>query len=236
MEKYFTGENREDVFKRLAEKAVEHNIDLDKYDEKSGIERFFLFWDEFIASKEKNGYKVAQEGWVSGDLGGEHFIGALDVCLDNGEKVEVYDYKSGKSPSISKYKEQLLLYSYLKGLEHGWDLKKTAENIKLFLFFPLSEQNIAVDDHDKMLASVKEIKYDESVLQKCINDYLVTIQEIKAHDWEHEDLDSLGCPSFICNWCEHLGGNPNKDGYKGCKASRELGNVQERYVTYHLKE
>jgi hypothetical protein len=87
-----------------------------------------------------------------------------------------------------------------------------------------------------MLASVKEVKFDAGVLQSCINDYLKTIQEIQAHDWENEDLDSLGCPAFPCKWCEHQGGNPNAEGYKGCKASRDLGNVQERFVTYHLKE
>ena len=156
-------------------------------------------------------------------------------CIEQGKDI-IFDYKSGKTPSISKYKDQLLLYAYLRGQERGWDFQQIADNVKLYLFFPMSEQKTAVTDEDKMLASVKEIKYDATVLQDSINAYLKTIQEIKAHDWENEDLDALGCPDSACCWCEHKGGNPNAEGYKGCKASRDLGNVQERYVTYHLKE
>ncbi len=236
VEKYYTGEPKDKVFARLEEKAKEYNIDLEKYDERSGIERFFLFWDEFVAKRELTGFKVIQEGWVSGDCGGERFVGALDLCLDRGDKVIIFDYKSGKTPSISKYKEQLLLYAYLRGQERGWDFEQTAENVKLYLFFPMSEQKTAVTPEDKMLASVKEVKYDANNLRDCINEYLKTIREIQAHNWEEEDLDALGCPDFVCKWCEHQGGNPNSDGYKGCKASRDLGHTQERFVTYHLKE
>lgn len=156
-------------------------------------------------------------------------------CIEQGKDI-IFDYKSGKTPAISKYKDQLLLYAYLRGQERGWDFEQIAENIKLYLFFPMSEQKTAVTDEDKMLASVKEVKYDANILRDCINDYLAVIQEIKSHNWENENLDLLGCPSFTCKWCEHLGGNPNQDGYKGCKASRDLGNHQERFVTYHLKE
>jgi hypothetical protein len=151
-------------------------------------------------------------------------------------KIKIFDYKSGKTPAISKYKDQLLLYSFLSGVSRGWDFEQIADNVKLYLFFPMSEQKTAVTDEDKMLASVKEIKYDTKVLQDCINEYLKTINEIQAHKWEEEDLDTLGCPAFVCKWCEHLGGNSNADGYKGCKATRDQGYAQERYVTYHLKE
>lgn len=91
VEKYYTGEPKDKVFARLEEKAKEYNIDLEKYDERSGIERFFLFWDEFVAKRELTGFKVIQEGWASGDLGGEHFIGALDLCLIKDALYEVPD-------------------------------------------------------------------------------------------------------------------------------------------------
>lgn len=236
VEHYKTGMDKNRIYEILEEKIKEYNVDTTKYNEKAALERFFIFWDEFVAKRELTGFKAIQEGWASGDLGGEHFIGALDLCLDRGDKVIIFDYKSGKTPAIAKYKEQLMLYSYLKGQEKGWDFEQTAENIKLYLFFPMSEQKTAVTDKDKMLASVKELKYDANNLRDCINEYLQTIREIQAHDWEKEDLDSMGYPDFACKWCEHKGGNPNADGYKGCKASRDLGEAQERYVTYHLKE
>ena len=236
VEHFKTGMEHEKLYEILEGKIKEYNVDTTKYDERAALERFFLFWNEFVAKAELTGFKTYQEGWASGDLGGEHFIGALDLCLDRGDRIKIFDYKSGKTPSISKYKEQLLLYAYLKGQERGWNFEQIAENVRLYLFFPLSEQKTAVTDEDKMLASVKEVKFDAGVLQSCINDYLKTIQEIQAHDWENEDLDSLGCPAFPCKWCEHQGGNPNAEGYKGCKASRDLGNVQDRFVTYHLKD
>lgn len=236
VEKFHTGMEHEKLFQILEEKIKEYEVDTTKYDEHAAVERFFLFWNEFVAKKELVGFKTLQEGWASGDLGGEKFIGALDLCLDRGDKIYIFDYKSGKTPAISKYKDQLLLYAYLKSQEKGWSFEEAAENIKLYLFFPMSEQKTAVTDEDKMLASVKEVKYDANILRDCINEYLAVIQEIKSHNWENENLDLLGCPSFTCKWCEHQGGNPNQDGYKGCKASRDLGNHQERFVTYHLKE
>lgn len=236
VEHYYTGMPKEELHKILDEKLEEYNIDETVYHEHDALERFFLFWENRIASKEKEGYKMQQEGWANGELGGEHFFGALDlrVVNDSNGKIEIYDYKSGKTPSISKYKDQLMLYSFLLGQEHGWDFKETAENIKLYLFFPLSVQEKPITAEDKMLASIKEIKYTPEMLEECINEYLTTINDIQNQDWS--DLDSLGNYQFLCNWCEHCGGNPNADGYKGCKASRDAGFHQERGVTYTLKE
>lgn len=236
VENWHTGMSRDDLFKILEKKIEEYKVDTTKYDEKAALDRFFIFWEQLIAKKELVGFKVKQEGWASGDLGGEHFIGALDLMLDRGDKVFIYDYKSGKTPAISKYKDQLMLYAFLIGQSKGWDIETTAENIRLALFFPLSEQNVPVTEEDKMLASVKEIKYDASNLRDCINDYEDTIKQIKATDWSKVGETITGCPSFLCNWCEHRGGNPNSDGYLGCKSTRDLGYHQERFVTYHLKE
>ena len=236
VEQYHTGMSHDEIFKILESKIKEYDVDTTQYDEHAALERFFLFWKEFVEKNEALGFKVVQEGWASGVMGGEKFCGALDLKLDRGDKVIIFDYKSGKTPAIAKYKDQLLLYSYLIGQEKGWDLKTISENIRLYLFFPMSEQEKPVTDFDKMLASVKQVKYDENVLKDCIDSYLETISEIKAHDWEKEDLDALGCPAFPCNWCEHKGGNPNDEGYKGCKATRDQGYTQERFVTYHLKE
>lgn len=236
VEHFHTGMAHDELYKILESKVEEYKVDTTKYDEKAALERFFLFWNEFVAKKELTGYKVYQEGWAKGELGGEHFIGALDLKLDRGDKVKIYDYKSGKTPSASKYKDQLLLYAFLIGQEKGWDFKQIAENIELYLFFPLSEQTKPITPEDKMLASVKQIKFDEHALKTCIDNYLETIKEIQSHNWDEEDLDSLGCPAFLCRWCEHNGGNPNADGYKGCKATRDLGYHQERGVTYTLRE
>lgn len=236
VEHFHTGMAHDELYKILEEKIVEYDVDTTQYDEKAALERFFLFWNECVAKKELVGYQVKQESWASGEMGGEKFCGALDLFLDRGDKCCIYDYKSGKTPSIAKYKDQLMLYAYLIGQSKGWNMEETAENIKLYLFFPLSEQTKPITEKDKMLASVKEVKYDANVLRDCINGYLETIREIQAHNWDEENLDSLGCPAFPCNWCEHKGGNPNDEGYKGCKATRDQGFRQERFVTYHLKE
>ena len=68
-----------------------YNVDTTKYDERAALERFFLFWNEFVAKSELTGFKTYQEGWASGDLGGEHFIGALDLCLIKDALYEVPD-------------------------------------------------------------------------------------------------------------------------------------------------
>lgn len=236
VENYHTGMEHDALFKILESKIAEYKVDTTKYDEHGALERFFLFWNEFVAKKELAGFEVKQESWANGIIEGENFCGALDLFLDRGDKCYIFDYKSAKTCSASKYKNQLVLYAYLIGQSKGWTNEQIAENIKLVIFFPLSEQSTPVTMEDKMLASVKEIKFTAADVEKIIGEFIQTIKEIKATDWENMNFDTMGNCGFTCRWCPFIGSIPNNEGFRGCTASYDMGYRQERGVKYTCEE
>lgn len=91
VEKYHTGMSHEDLWKILEENIKKYNVnttDPEKefyFDYHPAMKKFFTFWDKLIAPKEAEGYQVSQEGWVNGEMNGEPFCGALDLCLESTE-------------------------------------------------------------------------------------------------------------------------------------------------------
>lgn len=239
VEHYKTGMSHDDLKAIMAEKIKQYDVDTTVFDEYGALERFFLFWDELIATREKEGFIVKQEDWSKGEIEGEPFVGALDLFLENPttNKCIIFDYKSAKTPAASNYKKQLVLYAYLTGLARHWSLETTVENIKLYVFFPFSPQEKMITMEDKMLSSVKQIKFTKEDMEDIIQHYYIdTIREIKNTDWENIDLDKLAVPQFVCKWCPFIGSLPNDKGFRGCKASYEAGNCQERGLTFSLDE
>lgn|SRR5574344_590399 len=237
VEHYKTGMSKDDLVKILESKIKEYNVDETQFDERGALNRFFLFWEEMISKREKEGFKVAQESWANNNISGEEFCGALDVCLtkDDNSKVVIFDYKSAKTPNASQYKNQLVLYAYLKGLELGWNYQQIADNIQLYVFFPFSEQTRPVTDFDKMLASVKQLNFTAEEVESIITDYYMkAINESKAIDWKNADPLTIGKPGFMCKWCDWNGAIGNDTGFKGCPASYKVGCRQERGIIYHL--
>lgn len=257
VEKYHTGMSREEIFSILEERCKHYGIINDNlqvyteneinekyskeeqekvFDETAGLERFFLFWKEFVETKESEGWIVRQEGEVKKEICDEPFIGKLDLYLESpdGNSFIVYDYKTGRSINASDYKFQQVLYAYLLGLEKGWTIEETANRVKLYIFGPLSEQKKPITDFDKMLASVKQIKYTAEEMKELIDNYIHIISEIKSIDWKEVDPTLLGRDSFSCKWCQFLGSIPNKEtGFSGCKCTYDKGFRQPRNVKFN---
>ncbi len=261
VEQYHTGMSREELLKILDEKCKKWNIINDReenkknypeeqrekvFDETSAIDRFLLFWNYFVAPKEKEGWIIRQEGEVKKEICGEPFIGKLDLYLESpdGENYIIVDYKTGKNIVASDYKEQQILYAYLLSLEKKWTIEEAANRIKLYIFGPLSEQKKPITLEDKMLASLKEIKYDANDMKEIIDNYIRVISEIKTINWKEVDLSLLGKDSYECRWCSFLGSLANSDTkFGGCKKTYDKGFRQPRNVkfipqkwSYHLEE
>lgn len=235
VEIFKTGMPHDQVYTKLQEKIEEYKVDVTKYDEKAAVDRFFLFWNEFVAKKELAGYKVIPEFNCLDTIEGEPFTGYIDLLLDNGEDVIIYDYKSAKSTSTTRYKGQLILYAYMIGHVRGWTNKEIAERCKLYIFFPFSEQEKPITEHDKMLASVKQIKITEKDVNEIMAGFSSTIKEIKAMDWTKIDPNFLGKVEFACKWCPFLGSIDNGEGFRGCGASYRAGFFQNRNLKFTLK-
>lgn len=257
VEKYYTEMSKDELLQILEEKCKAWNIINDNpenyteeefnkkyteeerprvYNETAGIDRFLLFWKEFIQPKQENGWIVKQEGEVKKEICGEPFIGKLDLYLESpdGKEFIVYDYKTGKSINASDYKFQQVLYAYLLGLDKGWTIEETASRVRLYIFGPLAEQKKPITDNDKMLASVKQIKYTAEEMKELIDSYIHIISEIKSIDWQEVDPTLLGKESYSCRWCQFLGSIPNKEtGFCGCKCTYEKGFRQPRNVSFN---
>lgn len=238
VEHYKTGMPQEELKKIMESKIKEYDVDVTVYDEWSALDRFFVFWDEIIAKKESEGFVVKQESWAKEKILGEQFVGALDLFLENNETGEciIYDYKSAKTAAASNYKNQLILYAYLIGISKGWSNDQIAEKIKLYVFFPFSTQDKAFSPLDKMLSSIKQIKFSALDVQNVINEYMETIKTINTTDWTNTNFDDLGVVQFSCKWCPFIGTIPNSKGFKGCKASYDKGFRQVRGLEFNLDD
>ena len=241
VEHYFTGEDKQEFKKRLQENIEKFHVnttDPEKeyyFDYTKPTTRFFLFWDKFVAAKEKEGYKIGQEETLNGELNGEPFIGYIDLLIEGEDDLIIYDYKTAASGSASSYKDQLILYAYLIAMRKGWKQEDISKKIKLNIFFPfykVQKQNLS--EEDDMLSCVKELKYTQEDVDKVIQMYKSSINEEKITDWENVNIEFLGNVNYYdhCQYCPYLGSIPNEDGFQGCPASCKSGYAQPRNVNF----
>lgn len=235
-EHYVTGQSHEEAKNYLHERCKALNVDVEKYNEDAALERFFIFWEEFVAKRENEGWKVFKEAEVRNKINGEDFIGFLDLCLESPDgDIIITDYKSGKSGNASSYKTQQVLYAYMKGIEKGWSIEETAKRVKLYIFFPFTEQSKPITQFDKMLASVKEIKYSAQDMEDIINDLVNTVNSSNTVDWVNIDKQSLAEFNYTCNFCPFLGSVEDGE-FPGCKCSYDKGFRQKRGLKFTSKE
>lgn len=238
VEKYHTGMSHEDLWKVLEENVKKWHVnttDPEKegyYDYKPAMEKFFVFWDKLVAPKEAEGWKISQEGWVKGEMNGEPFVGALDLCLENDNQIIVVDYKTGKSINANAYKPQQVLYAYLKGKEKGWTVEETCGRVRLFIFGPLQTdlENKTVEQN--MMRGVKEIKYTVEDMNDLINNYyLYNINAIHTMNWAR----AQGNMTHACSWCPYCGSKPNDKGFAGCPRTVAAGFATPDGVEFYQK-
>lgn len=224
VEQYTTGRNPDEMWKILEDKCVEYNIDIKKYDYAGAMRRFYSFWEYYIVPKEKDSnWQILKEDEITGEIDGESFVGYLDLfCVNEAEKkIEIFDYKSGKTPHTDSYKNQQILYAYLEGLKRGWTYKEIAERVTLNLFFPLFPPLAGLSVQDNMLRCVKEIKFDENLVKEVVEGFFKkNIEQIHLIDWTS---NVEGKFSYACNWCQFCGSNAQDNGFAGCPKSVSLG-------------
>lgn len=224
-EHYVTGMSDEQALDILNKNIVKYEVDTEKYKEEDALKNFFSFWKEFVATKESEGYVIGQETWVSGNILRQPFCGCIDLLLehsDNDKKLYIYDYKSAKTPSVSGYKNQLILYAYLKGTERGWSKEEIAEKIELQVFFPFAEVE-GDATVERMLRCVKPIHYTVEDIDKVVKDYYVkNIQEILSKDWNKVTPED-GVISGACAFCPYAGADKNNEGFPGCAKTVNSG-------------
>lgn len=236
VEQYTTGRNPDEMWAIIESKCKEYNIDIHKYDYASAMQKFYAFWEYFIVPKEKEGgWQILKEDEITGEINGEPFVGYLDLLCVNEEKklIEIYDYKSGKTPSTSSYKNQQVLYAYLEGLKRGWSYKEIAEHVTLNLFFPLYPSLKDLNIKDNMLRCIKEIKFDENTVKEVIEDYFKkNIEQIHLTDWTS---NVEGKFSYACNWCQYCGSKAQENGFSGCSKSIDLGMKTPENAIYNKR-
>lgn len=223
VEQYEPGMDHQKLHDILDKKIKEYEVNTKDFDEHKALDRFFIFWDHFIQPKLNQGYKLQKEYWTSGNIKGETFCGALDLYIYNDSKLEIYDYKSGRSPSASKYKNQVMLYAYLEGTKRGWTLDEIVKNVKVRLFFPLAETEAGMSEEDAMLSSVKELKFSKKDLQNSIEVYYSgNIDKIHETDWTKVG-SSDAFVGYSCAFCPYCGSSRNSEGFGGCSETIKLG-------------
>lgn len=232
-ELYQTGMTDEECYNILDSKIKEHNVDVNKYPEKMAVDRFLAFWKKFVAPKELTGYEVKKESWTNGVIDNNNFCGALDLLLERPDSVIIYDYKTCTTIAASKYKNQQVLYAYLKGQEHGWTNEEIVKNVKLNIFFPFGKVNETLPLDMQANSCTKELKYTVADIEAVINDHFIKhINESKQTDWS-TITPSDGVVSFGCNFCQYAGGLPDpRTGFPGCMSSFNQGYLQKRGVTF----
>lgn len=142
----------------------------------------------------------------------------------------VVDWKSGKSMNPDSYKNQLVLYAYLKGMERGWTKAQIAEKIKLIIFYPLGvDYNLnksgnweTLPIEEQAMRCAKEIVFTEADLKAVIDDYFIqNILMINQTDFSKFD-GSEGHLGHDCSYCPFAGAKPNPEiGFMGCPKSLE---------------
>jgi hypothetical protein len=196
---------------KIAQKDLEgRNFDQEKFPVIKVIPRLYEWWQEFIVPYEKKGFKLFKESWERGTIAEKPVVGALDTCLINEstKEVRIYDFKTPKTPNVSNYQKQLLLYANLIGERLG--IANKSEKIKLFIFFPLadmkddefSDREIAKKQAMKMM---KQIVYTDEDINNVISEFENIIKEDLSLEWDKLSPKDLAQLSFSCSWCDFLG-------------------------------
>lgn len=207
----------------------------DAYPMYSALRRLKYFWENFVAKKEQEGYKVKKEEEFRGEIEGKSFMGYLDLFLDKGDEVIIGDYKTPKTINASSYKEQLMLYAYLVGKQRGWNEDEIEKRIKLYVFFPFGDhKKEGLTEVEDALACLKQVKYTAFDLRDVIQTfYINSIKEAETFDWSQVSGYSGKYNQWTCKWCQYLGALPIEAiGFPGCQASRMNGVYQKRGVTF----
>lgn len=237
-EKYYTGMPEEEFRKLLDENIEKYHInvtDPDKdfyYNYEPAIKKFFAFWNFFVVPKEKDGWTVKKEGKVSNVISNESFIGFLDLCLEKDDEVIIVDYKTGKSVNANNYKDQQILYAYMKGLERGWSIEETAQRIKLFIFGPMIEDLESKTVEQNMMRGIKAIEYTAKDMKDIIeNHYMKSINAIHTMNWAR----AMGNVTHACSWCPYCGSKPNDEGFEGCPVTAAAGFMTPEGIEFFKK-
>ena len=234
VEKYHPGMSEEDLYKLLDENTKKYNVDTEKYPVRHGIEKFLIFWNRFVQPKLDAGYTFAQETWANGTIAREPFCGALDLYLENKNDptapVYIIDWKTGQSMNPNSYKNQQVLYAYLKGKEKNWPNDVIVERTHLIIFYPLGKEYNKLDPdaflrlpiEEQAMRCAKEIVFTEADLKAVIDDYFIqNILMINQIDFSKFD-GSEGHLGHDCSYCPFAGAKPNPEiGFMGCPKSLE---------------
>jgi len=188
----------------------DREFDQEKYPILKAIPRLYCWWHEFIIPFENQGFTLYKETWERGIILEKPIVGALDTLLinDKTKEVRIYDFKTGKKPDASSYKNQLLLYAYLIGKR--LNIEKISEKIKIFVFFPLAN----IDDNEvtnidlakkQSMKMMKQIIYSEEDVLKTLSEFEEIIKEDSTINWEKADPRIDAKISFACSWCNFAG-------------------------------
>lgn len=286
-EHYHTGMTNEDAIKLLEENMKEHPVDEEKFNVREGLNRFFVFWDQFVKPLESAGYNIEKETWVKATIENEPFIGAIDLFLGketmdlpdeiandliskgiakaslnetppeglcmkvqilNSQaeevqdlikkgykldgKIRIIDYKTASSIGTTGYRSQLLLYAYMIGLNRGWDCKQIAENVELYVFFPLGKVTAksANTPEKQALNCIRQIDFNAMDVDENADHFIADVKAIKEQKWDEVSTDDAET-AFACRWCDYAGSIENGE-FKGCPKSYALGYRQLRKVHY----
>lgn len=136
-------------------------------------------------------------------------------------KIIIVDYKTASSINANSYKNQQLLYAYLKGLERNWSFEEIANNVKCFIFGPLITDLENKTIEQNMFRGLKEIKYTVDDLENIIKDYYIkTIKTIETMNWARARSNI----THACSWCPYCGSKEDKEsGFKGCEKTLKAG-------------
>lgn len=242
-EQYYTGIPEDVAYKILEDKIKEHNVNTDVdnggYPMYKAFNRFKLIWKLFIEEREKEGYVVKKEEEFGGVIDDHPFQGFLDLFLDAGDKIIILDYKSPKTIAASQYKEQLILYAYLVGLQRGWTEEQIIERTKLYVIFPFGDhKKEGLTDEEDALECIKQLRFKLDTLRDVIADfYIKSMREIELMDWTPITGRSGTFNPWTCDFCPYKGAMADEsNGFIGCYSSRDQEVYQKRGVKFVLRE
>lgn len=231
VEHYETGKDQNEMRTLLRENIDKFKVDISEFDVPSAFENFLVFWDYYVKPLEAKGFRVHKEYKIFGDMEindtQERFMGIADLFVESDNKNIIFDYKVKKAESPNGYKNQLLLYAYLLGVQKGWNLRQIVNNTELFIFYslmPFDKENPT----EGMLKCMRRIVFDFDDMKKVIEGYFKkSVEEINDIKWETIDAFD-GTSSFACNFCPYQGADADTSiGFEGCKRSILDGKIMD---------
>lgn len=210
------GESYESV-KTRAQALIDKELskeELEKYPVMNAIPGFYFWWQNYVESYVKDGYKLYKEQWEKGTLDDVPIVGALDVCLVNEEKklFRIYDYKTGSVAKLSDgYKNQLLLYVYMLAKKFSIPNDEVTQRFECYLYYPLTKdiRDIDLNDEDKVksLTLKHTLRYVFTLeeYEKTLASFQKIIEDTKEKDWSSLDQMKDATMSFSCSYCQFCG-------------------------------